>query len=138
MLPIRQVTLQGALRRHAQFALKFLILRKSPMLTTSQKSLKQIVPPTQAETDDLKIKKAWEIALAPAKSLPMNAFMMYMSGNTLQIFSIMLTWMLFMNPIKAISNLGNTFAKFDGETTRSRLLVVKLAFLALQILTIGF
>jgi len=97
-----------------------------------------IAPPTEAETDDLKIKKAWEVALAPAKQLPMNMVMMYMSGNSLQIFSIMMTAMLFMNPVKAISQLSNTFSKFDGETTRQRLLVVKLAYVALQILTIGF
>jgi hypothetical protein len=30
-------------------------------------------PPTTEETDTLKVKKAWEIAIAPAKQLPMNA-----------------------------------------------------------------
>lgn len=30
-------------------------------------------PPTTEETDTLKLKKAWEIAIAPAKQLPMNA-----------------------------------------------------------------
>ncbi|KAF3941465.1 hypothetical protein ABW19_dt0209438 [Dactylella cylindrospora] len=102
------------------------------------KSQKQIIPPTQAETDDLKIKKAWEVALAPAKSLPMNMIMMYMSGNSLQIFSIMMTAMLFMNPLKALSNVGNTFSKFDSESIRSRLLTVKLAYIGLQLLTICF
>ncbi|EGX49084.1 hypothetical protein AOL_s00079g38 [Orbilia oligospora ATCC 24927] len=103
---------------------------------SSKKSQKQITPPTQAETDDLKIKKAWEVALAPAKSLPMNMIMMYMSGNTLQIFSIMMTAMLFMNPLRALSSVGNTFSKFDGEATHGRLLTVKLAYIGLQILTI--
>lgn len=50
--------------------------------------------PTQQETDTLKLKKAWEIALGPAKQLPMQAIMGYMSGNGLQIFSIMMVWML--------------------------------------------
>ncbi|EWC44131.1 hypothetical protein DRE_07188 [Drechslerella stenobrocha 248] len=103
---------------------------------SSKKSHKQITPPTQAETDDLKVKKAWEVALAPAKSLPMNMIMMYMSGNTLQIFSIMMTAMLFMNPLKALTTVGNTFSKFDGESTHGRLFVVKLAYIGLQILTI--
>ena len=44
----------------------------------------------------LKLKKAWEIALAPAKQLPMQAIMMYMSGNSLQIFSIMMVYMLWV------------------------------------------
>lgn len=31
-------------------------------------------PPTPDEMDTLKMKKAWEVAIAPAKQLPMNAF----------------------------------------------------------------
>lgn len=31
-------------------------------------------PPTSEEMDTLKMKKAWEVAIAPAKQLPMNAF----------------------------------------------------------------
>lgn len=30
-------------------------------------------PPTSEEMDTLKMKKAWEVAIAPAKQLPMNA-----------------------------------------------------------------
>lgn len=66
----------------------------------------------------------------------MNAIMMYMSGNTLQIFSIMMTAMLFMNPLKALTSVGATFARFDNERTHSRLWPVKLAYIALQIATI--
>ena len=51
----------------------------------------------------LKIKKAWDLALAPAKSIPMNGFMMYMSGNSIQIFSIMITVMLFWNSLNAVT-----------------------------------
>ena len=52
-------------------------------------------PPTQEEMDTLKLKKSWEIALGPAKQLPMQAIMGYMSGNGLQIFSIMMVFMLY-------------------------------------------
>ncbi|KAI4802615.1 hypothetical protein E4T44_11245, partial [Aureobasidium sp. EXF-8845] len=58
--------------------------------------------PTAEEMDTLKLKKAWEVAIAPAKQLPMSAFGMYMSGNSLQIFSIMMVFMLFKGPITAI------------------------------------
>ncbi|KAH8146626.1 uncharacterized protein LAJ45_09309 [Morchella importuna] len=92
--------------------------------------------PTPIETDELFLKKAWELALAPAKSIPMNAIMMYMSGNTLQIFSIMMTAMLFMNPLKALSSVGATFARFENERTRGRLWVVKMAYVGLQVATI--
>lgn len=66
----------------------------------------------------------------------MNAIMMYMSGNTLQIFSIMMTVMLFMNPLKALSSVGSTFSRFDNERTHTRLWPVKLAYIGLQIATI--
>jgi hypothetical protein len=39
---------------------------------TSSKNARQ--PPTPEEMDTLKMKKAWEVAIAPAKQLPMNAF----------------------------------------------------------------
>ena len=67
----------------------------------------------------------------------MNAIMMYMSGNSLQIFSIMMTAMLFMNPLKALSSVASTFSRFDNERTHSRLWPVKLAFIALQLATIA-
>lgn len=51
-------------------------------------------PPTPEETETLKLKKAWEVALGPAKQIPMQAIMGYMSGNSLQIFSIMMVFML--------------------------------------------
>ena len=51
-------------------------------------------PPSQEDMDSLKLKKCWEIALAPAKQLPMQAIMAYMSGSSLQIFSIMMVFML--------------------------------------------
>jgi hypothetical protein len=57
-------------------------------------------PPTTEETQTLKIKKAWEIALGPAKQLPMQAIMGYMSGNSLQIFSIMMVFMLWVYFLK--------------------------------------
>lgn len=58
---------------------------------TDQKARK---PPTQEELDTLKLKQSWNIALGPAKQLPMQAIMGYMSGNSLQIFSIMMVFML--------------------------------------------
>lgn len=64
----------------------------------SKKSEQKIrKPPTQEEMDTLKLKKSWEIALGPAKQLPMQAIMGYMSGNSLQIFSIMMVFMLWVD-----------------------------------------
>ncbi len=54
----------------------------------------------------LKQRRAWDLAISPAKSLPMNAFMLYMSGGGVQIFSIGILAMLLLNPIKAVSSIN--------------------------------
>lgn len=56
---------------------------------------------------DYYIQKAWDIAKGAVKSLPMNLFMMWMAGNTVHIFSLMMVFMLIMTPVK---NLGNVAA----------------------------
>lgn len=56
------------------------------------------------------VKRAMEIALGPGKSVMMNAFMMYMSGAGIHIFSIMITFMGILTPSKAILNVhGGTY-----------------------------
>ncbi|CAD6565906.1 MAG: hypothetical protein ASARMPRED_008043 [Alectoria sarmentosa] len=89
-------------------------------------------PPTTAETDTLKLKKSWELALAPAKALPMNAIMMYMSGNSLQIFSIMMVFMLFKNPITGIFTTNEVFRRFESEGTRKQLWLVKACYVLMN------
>lgn len=103
---------------------------------TSKQNKQQQRAQSLEERDLLKVKKAWELAIAPAKAMPMQAFMMYMSGSTPQIFSMMMTFMFFSNPIKAMASMDTTFAKLDTPTTHARLLLPKLAFIAIQILTI--
>ncbi|EKG15726.1 hypothetical protein MPH_07161 [Macrophomina phaseolina MS6] len=93
--------------------------------------------PSTEEMDTLKLKKAWELAIAPAKQLPMNAFGMYMTGNSLQIFSIFMVFTLFKNPINAVLNINRTFANFETPGTSSRLLGVKLVFIATNCLALA-
>ncbi|CDK29875.1 unnamed protein product [Kuraishia capsulata CBS 1993] len=65
----------------------------------------------------LKMRKAWEMAYSPAKNIPMNLVMMYFSPNTLQLIPIMMTLMLFVNPLKEIWTVNQTFNDLDiGET----------------------
>ena len=93
--------------------------------------------PSQEEMDTLKLKKAWEVALAPAKQLPMNAIGMYMSGNSLQMFSIMMVFMLFKAPVQALLGINQTFARFESEGKRQELLMVKAAFVACNFLALA-
>lgn len=83
------------------------------------------------------MKKAWEVAIGPSKQIPMNAIMMYMSGNSLQIFSIMMVLMLFKGPIQGIINTNAAFAKYETPSTHSRLLGVKVVYMAMQLVLLG-
>eukprot|EP00126_Sphaerothecum_destruens_P009479 Sdes_comp20517_c0_seq3m15076 len=93
----------------------------------------------QQGNNSLKLKKAWDIALAPGKSIPMNAFMMYMAGNTVHIFSIMITGMMFLNPMKALFSVSQTFTPFEDTKTAGGVSVTlpKLAYIALNLFCIG-
>ncbi|EEH19708.2 hypothetical protein PABG_01967 [Paracoccidioides brasiliensis Pb03] len=111
----------------------------TPDNAASKHSAKQQTPSSSAaaarkvaETDALKLKKAWEIALAPSKQLPMNAIMMYMSGNSLQIFSIMMVFMLFKGPIQGLLNTNSAFTKFETESTKGQMWGVKAVYVLMQ------
>ena len=64
---------------------------------------------TKDSFDGIKEKRAWDFATGPAKQLPMQAFMLYMSGGGVQIFSMGIVFMLLMTPFK------NIFAMNEGE-----------------------
>ncbi len=87
--------------------------------------------------DTLKLKKAWELAIAPAKSLPMSAIGMWMTGNSLQIFSIFMVWTLFKTPVQALLGMQGNFARFESEGTKGRLWMVKLVFVVCNLLALG-
>lgn len=94
-------------------------------------------PPTTEDMDQLKLKKAWEVAIAPAKSLPMNAIGMYMTGNTLQVFSIFMVFTLFKTPVVAMSNINNAFSRFETEATKQQMLLVKFVYVLTNLLALG-
>lgn len=60
-------------------------------------------------------KKSWELALAPLKQVPMNLFIMYMAGNSISIFPIMMVGMLFMRPIQALFSINSTFNMVENS-----------------------
>ncbi|KAK4185922.1 hypothetical protein QBC35DRAFT_502610 [Podospora australis] len=105
----------------------------------SNKKEKRVVreQPSPEEMDTLKVKKAWEVALAPIKSLPMTAIMMYMSGNSLQIFSIMMVFMAFKNPIMGILSTNTAFERFESETNKAKVLQVKVVYVVMQLVALA-
>uniref|UniRef100_A0A915Q659 ER membrane protein complex subunit 4 n=1 Tax=Setaria digitata TaxID=48799 RepID=A0A915Q659_9BILA len=79
------------------------------------------------QTHHLMKKRAWDMALQPIKSLPMNLFMMYMSGNTISIFPIMMIAMMAWRPVKALMSVNPAFKPLQDEQMGS-LLLHKLVF----------
>lgn len=114
---------------------------KALTTSTNKSSSKTVATPrkqpTPEQMDTLKLKKAWEIALAPAKQLPMNAIGMYMSGNSLQIFSIMMVFMLFKGPILAVLNIQGTFQRLESDGIKQQMLLVKAAFVGCNFLALA-
>jgi hypothetical protein len=101
------------------------------------KTITPRVKPSPEEMETLKLKKAWEVAIAPAKQLPMNAIGMYMSGNSLQMFSIMMVFMLFKAPFQALMNINQTFARFETDSKKQEMLMVKAAFIGCNLLALA-
>ena len=58
---------------------------------------------------------------------------MYMSGNSLQIFSIMMVFMLFKTPIQGLLATNQTFARFESESIRGKMLGIKVVYCILQL-----
>jgi len=59
----------------------------------------------ESDSNHLIIKKSWDLALGPLKQVPMNLFIMYMAGNSISIFPIMMVGMLIIRPVKALFTL---------------------------------
>merc|ERR1712070_393298 len=81
--------------------------------------------------------KAKEQALQPARSFMMTGFMLWMSGNGVHIFSIMITFYAIYNPIKSAIGVNSAFARFadtkmDGEG-RTSLILSKLVYVVLNL-----
>ncbi|GAA5885244.1 hypothetical protein JCM16303_005971 [Sporobolomyces ruberrimus] len=66
--------------------------------------------------DALRAQKAWEVALAPAKSVPMQAFMMYMTGGGIQVFSVMSVWFLLKQAVGGMMSVENVFAPYTAAS----------------------
>ncbi|GAA5973206.1 hypothetical protein JCM11641_006323 [Rhodosporidiobolus odoratus] len=85
----------------------------TPALSLKASAKNTTAPTKPANLDALRQQKAWELALAPAKNVPMQAFMMYMSGGGIQIFSVMSVWFLLKQAIGGILNVEKAFAPFS-------------------------
>ena len=75
-------------------------------------------------------KQMMSLAYGPGKQLFMTAFMLWMSGSHLNIFSIMMTGMALWSPVKSMISVGTVFSKF--EDLGSKVVQAKMIFIALN------
>ncbi|KPI83550.1 hypothetical protein ABL78_7407 [Leptomonas seymouri] len=61
-----------------------------------------------------------DLRIQPLKQLPMTAFMMWMVGNDVSIFSIMFVGMAVVNPLQSIFNASEVFAGFEEDAKADR------------------
>ncbi|KAH8100249.1 DUF1077-domain-containing protein [Cristinia sonorae] len=80
--------------------------------SSSSKTSSKAVAAASASYASLKESRAWDFAISPAKSLPMQAFMLYMSGGGVQIFSMGIVFMLLLSPFKNLAAINTAFAPF--------------------------
>ncbi|XP_073148026.1 uncharacterized protein [Henckelia pumila] len=82
-----------------------------------------------------KAQKAWEVAQAPFKNLFMMAFMMWMAGSTVHLFSIGITFSALFQPINALRGVGKAFEPYKDN--KVDLILPKLVFIALNLAGLG-
>lgn len=86
-------------------------------------------------TPAMRVERAYKFAMGNVQSILMMGFMMYMSGNGVQIFSMMIVFGGIFQPIKAIMTSAKTFERFsDGHVD---LTGPRLVFCAIQVLGLG-
>ena len=75
----------------------------------------------------LRAKRSWDTALAPVKQAPMNFIIMYMSGNTIFVFPIIIA--MAFRPLKTLLlSTGTTFKQLDKDTGAASALGPKIVF----------
>ncbi|KAL5467703.1 hypothetical protein EMCRGX_G031966 [Ephydatia muelleri] len=89
-------------------------------------------PPKEDEAGEaidpnLLAKQGWSIALGPWKQLPMNLLVLWLAGNTLSLFPIMMVGMMFLRPFQAIFSYKQVYDKLKGEQALLQLAVYLLA-----------
>lgn len=77
---------------------------------------------------------AMGLASSPGKSIMMSAFMMYMSGSNLNIWTINTIGMAITTPLTALLGIRKQFAKFEDSDGKVDLTTPKIIFAALNMI----
>lgn len=91
-------------------------------------SITSIHDPSRQNDSSLRAKRLWDMALGPIKQVPMNLFIMYMSGNAISIFPIMMVIMMAVRPFKTLFSINSTFKALDANESSLANLGQKLVY----------
>lgn len=89
----------------------------------------------EAKQADLLYKSAMAMAQAPGKQLFMTAFMLWMSGNSLQIFSIMMLGMALWTPLSELFSVQTKFIRYADSGID--LIMPKIVFILMNLAGLG-
>ncbi|XP_030385239.1 ER membrane protein complex subunit 4 [Scaptodrosophila lebanonensis] len=117
--------------RKSKWALDFNVSKNADIPSPAGYNPTALVNQTEIVRDQrLVIKKSWDLALGPLKQIPMNLFIMYMSGNSISIFPIMMVGMMLIRPIKAMFTTQVTSKMAEGAQGTGQRIVYILGNLA--------
>ena len=91
------------------------------------------------ERKERKLKRMNGVQFTPVSSLHMMALMLWLSGNDIHIFSIMITGSAIWSPISSMLNVGQTFQPFENDDElkddfwRCKLVYLAMCFVALLV-----
>ena len=89
------------------------------------------------ERRERKLKRLNGMQMSPVSSLPMNLFMLWMAGNEIGIFSIMITGNAIYSPISQLLKTNETFAAFNGDDeVKEELFRCKLVYAAMCVVAL--
>eukprot|EP00484_Ammonia_sp_Unknown_P011574 CAMPEP_0197056212 /NCGR_PEP_ID=MMETSP1384-20130603/80780_1 /TAXON_ID=29189 /ORGANISM="Ammonia sp." /LENGTH=185 /DNA_ID=CAMNT_0042490107 /DNA_START=109 /DNA_END=666 /DNA_ORIENTATION=+ len=83
------------------------------------------------------MRQAWATAKSPGKQIMMSGLMMWMSGSTMSIFTLMMMTMVMINPITALFGVQSQFQRFETQENYKQLWLPKLTFIALNLACVG-
>merc|ERR1719221_1883253 len=89
---------------------------------------------SKSSNEELLVKKAWEVAIAPIQSVGMNLFMLWMSGSSPGIFNVMILGYCFTSIFGQFSRVNAAFVSFKTIDTTLQ----KLAYLALCSVSLAY
>lgn len=85
-----------------------------------------------------KLKRLNDMQLGPAKSLPMMLFMLWMAGNEIHIFSIMITGTAISQPLQALFGVNDAFKLFaEDDDIKADVWRAKAVYLLMCLVALG-